>query len=154
DLAQYLHDTVLCSGRAIQLVLNAHVPAGGTVLWSNGSTQPSIIVTDTGRYWVSVQAAGCQQTDSMNLSTQQCDCDAALPRAFSPNNDGKNDYYNPIIDPGCKVTDYSFMIYNRWGQQVFYSTDPAAKWDGKLKGKPAELGVYMFYLKYTAGPNN
>ncbi len=92
--------------------------------------------------------------DSFTVSSMYCDCNAVMPTAFTPNDDGLNDTYYPIFDQGCNITGYSFSIYNRWGQRVFYSQDPNAKWDGEFLGTRAELGVYMYYFKYMAGIQN
>jgi gliding motility-associated-like protein len=75
-------------------------------------------------------------------------CIATFPNAFTPNDDGKNDFFYPIIAPGCNIADYSFSIYNRWGQQVFTTHEPDGKWDGSFKSGKADLDVYMYYLTY------
>lgn len=154
NVSQDLRDTTLCRETFSQYVLSANVPPHGNVLWSTGSTQPSITVNDTGRYWVTVMDAACSGSDTMLLKTQLCHCEAVLPTAFTPNGDGKNDYYYPIFETGCPIADYAFSIFNRWGQRVFYSEDVSAKWDGIFEGVMAEVGVYMYYLKYNSGFNN
>ena len=65
-----------------------------------------------------------------------------------------NDYFHSRIDPECLINDYCFIILNRWGQEVFKTTDPSARWDGKYLGIPAEMGAYMYYLKFKSGVNN
>jgi gliding motility-associated-like protein len=66
-----------------------------------------------------------------------------LPNAFSPNGDGKNDFYKPYC-VGLSI--YVFEIYNRWGE-LMYSDHPGSKgWDGTFKGKPAEAGTYLYRL--------
>jgi gliding motility-associated-like protein len=71
-----------------------------------------------------------------------------MPTAFTPNNDGRNDRFRITAQGGMKQVAY-FKIFNRWGQEVFSSTDPAAAWDGTFKGKPVEAGVYIWMLKGT-----
>jgi hypothetical protein len=44
---------------------------------------------------------------------------------------------------------FFFVKYNRWGEKVFETNDPAIGWDGNYKGKPAQAGVYVFYLSST-----
>jgi gliding motility-associated-like protein len=41
------------------------------------------------------------------------------------------------------------LIFNRWGQQIFHSTDLMTGWDGTLKGNPAQQGVYTYLVNYT-----
>lgn len=66
-----------------------------------------------------------------------------LPQAFSPNGDGNNDVLNVY---GIEnATSYAFDIYNRWGEQLFHSTDKAKGWDGTYpSGTPAAVGVYAY----------
>jgi len=47
--------------------------------------------------------------------------------------------------PSC-VTDFSLVIYNRWGEKVFESTDIQTTWDGFYKGRPMPMGNFVFDL--------
>ncbi|MEJ2883459.1 gliding motility-associated C-terminal domain-containing protein [Pedobacter sp. GR22-6] len=67
-----------------------------------------------------------------------------VPNAFSPNQDGKNDI---IYVRGETIRALRFYIYNQWGEQIFYSADPALGWDGTYKGKMVPVGGYVYYLK-------
>jgi gliding motility-associated-like protein len=68
-----------------------------------------------------------------------------MPNAFTPNNDGLNDCFGlKYGGPNDKV---EFSIYNRWGERIFFSTNPLACWDGIYKGVPQEIGVYVFIIK-------
>jgi len=67
-----------------------------------------------------------------------------VPNAFTPNNDGLNDclrlkYWGVILE-------FEFHIYNRWGQQVFYSTDISKCWDGTLKGVEQNPGTFYYLI--------
>jgi gliding motility-associated-like protein len=74
-------------------------------------------------------------------------CYIAVPSAFTPNNDGRNDYLYPLN--AFKATDLQFRIFNRYGQVVFETTDPAKKWDGTIRGIPQPAGNYVWTLNYT-----
>lgn len=68
-----------------------------------------------------------------------------LPNVFTPNNDGANDVYKP---KKSKFIDHiEFTVYNRWGQQVFHTTDPAINWNGKndASGEVLPTGGYIFH---------
>jgi gliding motility-associated-like protein len=67
-----------------------------------------------------------------------------IPRAFSPNADGKNDI---IYVRGDYLTSVEFVIFNRWGEQVFSTTDKTIGWDGKHRGEPVCPDVYGYYVK-------
>ncbi|GIK70260.1 MAG: hypothetical protein BroJett020_15550 [Bacteroidota bacterium] len=70
-----------------------------------------------------------------------------LPTAFSPNGDGQNDVFSVL---GAKyVQSIELRIYNRWGQEVFYTNQKETGWDGTFKGQPAPTGVYAYTLVAT-----
>lgn len=72
------------------------------------------------------------------------DSDYELPNVFTPNNDGKNDLFRPF--PYCLVESVDMVIYNRWGQPVFETTDPDILWDGVHmdSGTRVPHGVYYY----------
>jgi gliding motility-associated-like protein len=74
-------------------------------------------------------------------------CYIDVPTAFSPNHDGMNDYLYPLS--AYKAINLEFSVYNRLGQLVFQTTDWTKKWDGNVKGKPADIGTYVWMLRYT-----
>lgn len=92
--------------------------------------------------------AGCFDTLKSSVMVR-ADYTLYIPNAFSPNGDGKNDYFNIY---GLNMTDdnFSIVIFDRWGKQVFYSTEPAFRWDGKIDGNALGQDVYNYILKYTA----
>jgi gliding motility-associated-like protein len=77
---------------------------------------------------------------------KNCACNFYIPSAFSPNNDGKNDVFRSQYS--CSFSSYEMKIYNRWGQQVFVSTNVANGWDGTFKSQPQPADVYIWQLKY------
>lgn len=69
-----------------------------------------------------------------------------MPNAFSPNNDGQNDTFIPIEKQN--VTILTTVIYNRWGQQVYQSSDDKIAWDGNNQnGSVLPTGIYFWQLK-------
>ncbi len=68
------------------------------------------------------------------------------PNAFTPNYDGKNDFFQ---FKGIGIDKISFQIYNRWGQIVYEGKDIDDVWDGKYKNKIVPPGVFTFLAKYT-----
>ena len=74
-----------------------------------------------------------------------------IPGAFSPNGDGLNDVWHPVGLKYQKLVEY--RIFNRWGQQVFYSNDINKGWDGTFNGVPQDIGVY-YYVIIIANPGS
>ena len=82
-----------------------------------------------------------------------------MPTAFTPDpfganggavdyNDLSNNVFFPVTTP-VFIVDYSMLIWNRWGELVFESTDANVGWDGYYKGALAPGGVYMVKIRAT-----
>ena len=93
-----------------------------------------------------MDTAGCTDT-AYQLIKVEDNCYIAVPTAFTPNNDGLNDYLYPLN--AFKVTGLHFRVYDRKGQVVFESRDWSRKWDGRLHGTEQTTGVYIWTLEYT-----
>ncbi len=102
--------------------------------------------------------AGCYAITSVDSSLNESEfsnivcvdnCpEYTLPNVISPNNDGANDFFVPF--PGYKFVDkIDLTVYNRWGQPVFQTTDPAINWNGNLNNgdQPVAGGIYYYICK-------
>lgn len=91
---------------------------------------------------------GCRAQDSVTVPTVTC-CAMMMPNAFTPNGDGRNDYFKPHLDIGQTIM--AFEVYDRYGSVVFgnYVGVPSPGWNGNYKnGRKADAGVYMYLLQY------
>lgn len=95
---------------------------------------------------VAVDSAGNQSPLANEVCTDNCP-EYELPNIFTPNGDNLNDQYIPIKNRHIKNVE--FTMYNRWGQIVFETEDPALKWDGKSKQmkQPVSDGTYYYICK-------
>lgn len=75
-----------------------------------------------------------------------------VPNAFTPNDDGVNDIFIPIIN-GERDNTYLFSVYNRWGEEIFRSEDLNTGWNGKHAGVKSPSGIYTWrvYAKSEYG---
>ncbi len=71
-----------------------------------------------------------------------------IPNAFNPlSSIEKNRIFKPYLND---VSNYSMIIYSRWGNKIFETTNPDEGWDGKVNGgKLAAEGVYVYLISYT-----
>ncbi len=78
-----------------------------------------------------------------------------VPNAFTPTGDGLNDEFGPVVR-GHLPDDYEFMIFDRWGQQIFYSNTPGETWNGSINGiqDNSKLDVYVWRLRVRAAHDN
>ena len=116
-------------------------------LWSNGATTPSIRVVNSGLYWLEVtDITGCTGRENTRVTTKSCMNGVFVPTAFTPNNDGLNDIFKPLVDG--KLVQYRFTIYDRWGQVVLQTTDPGKGWNGKRGGVDQDTNMFVWVCTY------
>ncbi|MEQ1745028.1 MAG: T9SS type B sorting domain-containing protein [Saprospiraceae bacterium] len=137
-------DTVFCSGETLLLDVGI---AGATYEWNTGATSQTLTVSDSGLYIVKVFDGLCTGTDSVFVRENACDL-LNIPNAFTPDGDGNNDAWKPII--GSDYTVRLVRIYSRWGEEVFTSTDTSFAWNGTHNGENAPSDVYVFYLELNS----
>lgn len=115
-------------------------------LWHpTGDTSQWIKVQAVDSYFVVVEDfRGCQGEDG-TVVQRRCQPYLYFPSAFSPNNDGLNDFYSPI---GQDIKGYHLQIYNRWGELIFESNDLSNNWDGSFKGAPSPIGQYLWKCSF------
>jgi len=103
---------------------------------------------DADRYYFQIKDNnGCKVTGTTEVTKNWRDCAVLVPTAFSPNGDGLNDIFRAKMHDA--VRDFKLIVYNRWGQQVFQSNDPAQGWDGGQQ----TTGSYLWVLMYTDSKN-
>ncbi len=119
----------------------------GTVTNPNAASTPAT-PKDITTYIVTVKDNfGCTDTAQVTVRVLKPECNEPyifIPRAFTPNGDGTNDV---IFVRGDYLTSVEFVIYNRWGEQVFVTKDKSIGWDGKFHGEPVCPDVYGYYVK-------
>ncbi len=113
------------------------------------STFPSPIhdYRDTGVFKVTLMIRddqGCMDSVSHNILIIS-PITLFIPNAFTPNSDGLNDKY---MIYGMHITDFEIYIYNRWGGEVYHSTDMNTGWDGTFNNQPSPEGLYSWVLWY------
>ena len=118
----------------------------------DGNTMQGMVIRysyeETGDYIVLMEvtdANGCTDTISKIIHVYD-ELHVYIPNAFSPNIDGLNETWRPIVLENDKEG-YMLTVYDRWGQRVFHTTDPNEAWDGNINGKPAQNNtVYSYRL--------
>jgi gliding motility-associated-like protein len=73
--------------------------------------------------------------------------DAYVPTAFTPNGDGKNDYFG--MEGVEFIKTFKMQIINRWGQQIFVTNNVDVKWDGRSNNAPMPCDVYSYVITLT-----
>lgn len=145
------NDTAVIVGQPLQF----NATGGEAYSWSPGTSLNSTSIPnpigiydgsfDSIRYTVTVfNAAGCADSASMLVKIFKTNPSIFVPTAFTPNNDGKNDFSLPIAVGIAKIN--YFRIYNRWGQMVFSTSTNGHGWDGKIGGVPQGTNVFVWLV--------
>ncbi len=90
---------------------------------------------------------GCNVSDSITIQVNKCPQEIFIPNAFTPNGDGINDVFKPVVTGS--LSDYNCRIYNRLGQLIFQTHNPVEGWNGRLNGALQNIGVYVWICEYT-----
>ena len=147
------NDTIVAVGQPLQLQAVDKNQSGFTqYTWSPSYgllnplvANPVALLENNGTYQVTaLTPEGCTATDAVYVKVFKY-VDIYVPNAFTPNGDGHNEIFR-ITAPGLKTLKY-FIIMNRWGQEVFRTTNPAAGWDGTLNGNRQLAGSFVWALE-------
>lgn len=150
-----------CDSAAILVEISQ--PADSVVWTVNGSTYTGdLYITDFQAYnstfsgYASIfytDTMGCPLRDSISfiytipsIGELMEFGERVRPNVFTPNGDGVNDCFDALFIngwTGCS-DEVSFIVYNRWGMEVFRSHDDNKCWDGQIAQKQAPEGVYYY----------
>jgi gliding motility-associated-like protein len=136
----------LCLGETITL----DAPLGyDSYIWSTGESSQNITATKAETYICTISNLCGSASDTCLIQFRNCG--VYIPNAFTPNEDGINDYF--IIN--IKPEQYKALsIYNRNGEKVFYSNTPKLNWLGVYNGLRCDNGTYYYSFQYIDNQNN
>jgi gliding motility-associated-like protein len=117
-----------------------------TYSWNTGARTCCIVPKQPGMYSLTISDECTSLQDSVYVVLADCNNCIFIPNAFSPNRDGLNDEFGVI--PYCRISNYKFNIFNRWGGLVFSTPDTNKKWDGNFKGLDMPVGTYFYNISY------
>ena len=99
---------------------------------------------------IATDSSGCSKRRDIKVIVDQS-TGIFAPNAFSPNEDGLNDYFTLFAKTRIKTIN-RLLIFNRWGDKVFETTSISPNeeqqgWDGKMNGKILEPDVFMYWAE-------
>jgi hypothetical protein len=128
----------------------------GDILWSNGSSDTSTIVTYAPTtIWVSyTDSNGCSSSDTIALAEYCEPTELTLPNVFVPGGE-TNNIFEPIEKDNetywllvNNVIESDFQVFNRWGVKMFQSDALLPSWDGYYNSRPVSAGTYFWIWRY------
>jgi gliding motility-associated-like protein len=115
-------------------------------LWQDGSTAQYLDVNDQGAFWVTVWNEFCQASDTILVQKQDCEASLFIPNCFTPNGDGYNEEFLVVAE---NLESFEMIIFNRWGQRLFETSDINDGWNGKVNGVLSPQGTYFYLVRFT-----
>jgi gliding motility-associated-like protein len=151
DAFVLFNDTIIIEGSTIQLFADVTNAVGVTnyqwtpvtFLDNSNAQNPFATPTEDVLYIVTANNQGCVDTASVFVRLRLPDGQYAIPNAFTPNGDGKNDVFLPYFPTGSGLVLKEMRVYNRWGALVYNGT---TGWDGTFNGKPQQAGTFIYYI--------
>ncbi|MBK8495281.1 MAG: SBBP repeat-containing protein [Chitinophagaceae bacterium] len=134
----------ICTGKNLMIK-----PAStfNSYLWSTGTSQNNILIYDAGKYWLGVtDINGCFGSDTITIIAKNCLTEVYFPNAFTPDGDGKNDYFKATFYGN--LIRFNLQVFNRYGHIVFQSTDPQKSWNGSYRGARSGTEVFTWRCVY------
>lgn len=133
-----------CIGQAVTL---RAIVEGTTepVRWNTGEMGDSLLVFEEGLYRAEVANACGGAGAQRYLPFEWCRERIYIPNAFSPNGDGRNDFFE-VFPELMDIT--SMQVFNRWGELVYREESGNPRWDGTVRGRPAPTGTYLYAIRY------
>ncbi|MCB9235969.1 MAG: gliding motility-associated C-terminal domain-containing protein [Bacteroidia bacterium] len=138
-------DTTACEGETV--ILDATHPQAQSYAWDFGATTPVVEISQAGQYFVDIFNECGFTSDEITVGFEDCGCQVFFPTAFSPNGDGLNDIFLPLY--ACELASFRMVIFDRWGMLVFETSNPTIGWDGLLKNKDVQEGVYVYNVEFV-----
>ncbi len=144
-------DTSIVKDQPLQL----NGTGGDIYLWSPGTYLSDVNISnpvsnpkDSIEYVLRVSnAEGCTATDTINVRLFFLEPGLYVPTAFTPNGDAINNTFKPIA-LGIRSLD-NFVIYNRFGELVFQTSQIGKGWDGKYKAAAQGTDTFVWYAEAT-----
>lgn len=104
---------------------------------------------ETTKYTAHIEQNNCSASSPFTVVVLK-DALVQLPNAFTPNGDGKNDYFGPV---GKVPSEFELQIFNRYGEIVFRSNSIDTRWDGRCRGTIQPNNVFVYTVKYRNRDN-
>jgi gliding motility-associated-like protein len=152
--------TILFPDSPVTTILNTSTPAD-FYIWNMGVGDPDEMYFEPGDYQYPANISDTFLITMYAITTEGC-ADTAyqqiffnndpfyyVPNTFIPDGDNRNEIWTPVFSNIENVKKYNVQVFNRWGELVFESTDPAQGWNGNYNGKKCQDGTYTWKLQFT-----
>ncbi|MFY0672723.1 MAG: gliding motility-associated C-terminal domain-containing protein [Bacteroidia bacterium] len=132
----YLKQINVCYGDVIE-------PKKKSEYTPNNNLYIENLANDTVIYYSWSQPLCGLISDSILIKMKACNCEAFVPNAISPDNNGVNDEFS--VEIPCDVNQFELLVFNRWGQRIAHRIDEKES----IKANEWPIGTYFYILNYS-----
>ena len=142
-----------CDSNAVTLtpIMSGGDTATLGLTWWNGATQNATLATEAGPVWVeATDICGTARSEAMVAWAELAD---DLEIVYVPNvlkpaaSDPENAQFRPLFASGIEVLSMKFMVFDRWGNELFETSNMNDAWDALFGGEKMNPGVQVWYLE-------
>jgi len=152
----------LCAGESKTVTYFSTSTSDGTNTWTvNGlpyfSEELTYTFSDEGTYNIVLKRENgpCYVEETFQVVISECPSVTYwVPNTFTPDGDEHNQLFGPIMTEGFDVDNFTFLIFNRWGEIIWESHDPNGKWDGSYGGNICQDGIYSWKIQFNVFGND
>lgn len=137
-------DTAICQYETITL---KPIHSFSSYLWNTGATSPVLQINRPATYSLEVRDSfNCIGKQNIQVKTKPCSNSIYFPSAFTPNGDGKNDLFRPVVNG--ELATYHLQVFNKWGENIFETDNPIDAWSGQFFSTSQPAGTFVWQAKY------
>jgi gliding motility-associated-like protein len=142
-------DSTYCYGTAFKAALGKNFE---NIFWDKKPFNDTLLIRDSGKHFYQATYSldkDCMVKGDIQVTFKKCgDLPEGIyvPNIFSPNGDTNNDFFQAF--PIKEITIRALLIYDRWGNLIYQTSEAPFRWNGEIFGKAAQQSVYTYRLDY------
>jgi gliding motility-associated-like protein len=152
----------LCNDESKTVTFYSETTSPGLNTWTiNGQVYSTEQLTYTfsnpGTYNITLRRDNviCYSEETYQVTVTECPGIIYwVPNSFTPDHDEHNQTFGPVMSEGYDVNDFSFLVFNRWGELIWESKDPTGRWDGTYSKNKCQDGIYFWKLTFNVFGND
>jgi gliding motility-associated-like protein len=152
--------TIELCDNSISFTYSTYADAAGTIQWEVGGeyyfgNEVSLTWTSPGIYSLTAQLLNNEcPGEPVTYYVTITECKSFyVPNSFTPDDGEFNQTWGPVFASNQSLSHFQLMVFNRWGEIIWESKDPEARWDGTYHNNICQDGTYIWKMVYGFNEN-
>ena len=149
----FVIDTLVCEGDKFAANLtelfDSDLLDQAAFEWEDGSSGGFRVLEDAQDYIINAVTNCGNIPLNLRILSEACNNDVFVPNIFDPSSDNENKVLKPLNIQKDQISNYKFIVYDRWGSKIFESNDPLIGWDGLYQKDEISQGNYIWQISYA-----